>query len=59
MVVARISKMPVQNSNSKISASPDLATDLLQILIYQLHLMAYCVKKSSLHISLVLKDQVY
>ena len=32
-VLARISKMPVQNSNSKISAHPDLATQLLQILI--------------------------
>ena len=31
--IARISKMPVQKSNSKISASPDLATYLLQILI--------------------------
>ena len=31
-VLARISKIPVQNSNSKISACPDLATDLLQIL---------------------------
>ena len=32
-VLARISKMPVQNSNFKISARPDLATYLLQILI--------------------------
>ena len=32
-VLARISKMPVQNSNLKISARPDLATNLLQILI--------------------------
>ena len=32
-VLARISKMPVQNSNSKISACPDLARELLQILI--------------------------
>ena len=32
-VLARISKMPVQNSNFKISARPDLATNLLQILI--------------------------
>ena len=32
-VLARISKMPVQNSNSKISACPDLATHLLHILI--------------------------
>ena len=32
-VIARILKMPVQKSNSKISARPDLATYLLQILI--------------------------
>ena len=32
-VLARISKMPVQNTNFKISARPDLATYLLQILI--------------------------
>ena len=32
-VLARILKMPVQNSNFKISARPDLATDLLQIII--------------------------
>ena len=32
-VLARISKMPVQNSNFKISARPDLAINLLQILI--------------------------
>ena len=32
-VLARISKMPVQNSNLKIFALPDLATYLLQILI--------------------------
>ena len=32
-VLARISKMHVQNSNFKISARPDLATNLLQILI--------------------------
>ena len=32
-VIARISKMPVQNSNFKIFASPDLASYLLQILI--------------------------
>ena len=31
--LARISKMPVQNSNFKNSACPDLATNLLQILI--------------------------
>ena len=32
-VLARISKMPVQNSNFKISACLDWATNLLQILI--------------------------
>ena len=32
-VLARISKMPVQNSIFKISAHPDLATNLLTILI--------------------------
>ena len=47
--------MPVQNSNSNISARPDLATNLLQILILALHLKAYCVKKANLHFSYVLK----
>ena len=32
-VLARISKMPIQNSNFKKFACPDLATYLLQILI--------------------------
>ena len=32
-VLARISKMPVQNSKFKISAHPDLAINLIQILI--------------------------
>ena len=32
-VLARILKVPVQKSNSQISALPDLATNLLQILI--------------------------
>ena len=32
-VLARLSKMPVQDSNSKISDFPDLSTNLLQILI--------------------------
>ena len=32
-VLARISEMPVQNINFKISARPDLATNLLQIRI--------------------------
>ena len=46
--------MHVQNSNSKISAHPDLANQLGQILIYQLHLVAYCVKKFDLHFNHVL-----
>ena len=33
MVLARISKLPVQSSNSNISAHPDTMTNLLQILI--------------------------
>ena len=32
-VLARISKKPVENSNFKISALPDLATNLLPMLI--------------------------
>ena len=49
--------MPVQNSNFKISAHPDLAFQLLQILyIYQLHIRAYCIKKVNLHFSYILKD---
>ena len=47
--------MSAKNSNSKISAYPDLAYNLLQILI-QLHLIVFCVKKSNLHFSYVLKD---
>ena len=48
--------MPVWNSNLKVSAHLDLATQLLQILIYQLHLNVYCVKKGNLHFSHHLKD---
>ena len=44
-VLTRISKMPFQNSNSKISASPDLASNLLQILIFKLHLIALLCQK--------------
>ena len=57
-LLAKISKMPVQNSNSKIVACPDLATQLLQILIYKLYLKAYCVKKGNLHFSHVLEDDL-
>ena len=41
-----ISKINVQNSNSKISARPNLATNLLQILI-----IAYGVKQGNLYLS--------
>ena len=43
-VIARISKIPVQNSNFKISALPDSAIHLLYKPLYQLHLKAVCVK---------------
>ena len=36
--------MPVQNSNSKTSARPDLATDLLQILIPTTYNSLLCLK---------------
>ena len=42
-VLARISKMPVQNSNSGISARPDFATIL--------HLIVYYVIKANLQVS--------
>ena len=45
--------MPVQNSNTKISAHLDLATQLLP-----LNLIAYCFKKDSLHISPDLQDSL-
>ena len=47
--------MPVQNSNFKISAHPDLATNLL-ISLYQLQLIAKCVKKGNVHLISVLED---
>ena len=47
--------MSVQNSNAKISVHPDLATNLLQILIPP-HLITYCVRKGNLHFSYVLDD---
>ena len=52
---SRISKMPVQNSNFKISARSDLPTNLLKILILT-HLIAYCVKKGTLHFNYVQGD---
>ena len=51
--------MPVQSSNTKICARPDSANNLLQILIiYQLHLIVYCVKKGTLHFIYVLEDDL-
>ena len=55
-VLARISKMPVQNSNFKVSAHPDLTTDLLQILIPPAISNSKWVKKGNLHFSYVLED---
>ena len=43
-VLARISKMPVQNSNFKISARPDWVTNLLQILIPTIFYSLLCQK---------------
>ena len=49
--------MPVQNTNIKISARPDLATNLLHILTkIRLELIAYCVKKGTFHFNHVLED---
>ena len=45
--------MPVQNSNFKISDRPDLATNLLQILIPA---TIYCLKKGKIHFHYVLED---
>ena len=54
-VLARISKMPVQNSNFKIYARPDLATNLLQILVPAKVNSLVC-QKDNLHFSYVLED---
>ena len=51
-VLDSISKMPVQNSSFKISARPDLATYLLQILIPSNSLVC---QKGNLHFSYVLE----
>ena len=50
-------KMPVQNCNSKISAHPDLATQLLQTR-YQLILFAFFVKRGNLHFSHILENNL-
>ena len=47
--------MPVQNNNFKISARPDLATDLLQILIPAISNRLVC-QKGQFHFSYVLED---
>ena len=44
-VLARISKMPGQNRNSKISARPDLAINLLQILLTKTCNSLLCQKR--------------
>ena len=44
-VLARISEMPVQNSNFKISTCPDLAAKLLQILIQATFNSLVCQKR--------------
>ena len=52
-VFSRISKMPAQNSNSKISAHPYLDTNLLQILIPTTFSSLLCHKEQ---FTLVLED---
>ena len=47
--------MPVQNSNFKISARPDLAINLLQILIPATINSLVC-QKGNLHFSYVIED---
>ena len=47
--------MPVQNSNFKISPCPDLATNLLQILIPATINSQVC-QRGNLHFSYVLED---
>ena len=52
-VLARISKVPVQNSNSKISVCPDLATNLLQIRIPTTFNSLLCQKKQKFTLKLL------
>ena len=56
-VLARISKMPVQNSNFKISARPDLATYVLKILIPATFNSLVC-QNGNLYVSYVLEDSL-
>ena len=51
--------MPVRNSNSKISAHPDLVNSYIYFKsLYQQHLTAQCVKKGNLHFSHVPEDDL-
>ena len=54
-VLARISKMPDQNSNSESSAHPNLATNLFQITLPSTYISLLCQKGNS-HFSYVLED---
>ena len=49
MVLVRILKVPVQTSNFKISACPDVATQLLQILIPTTFISLLCRKEQFSH----------
>ena len=57
-VLARISKMPVQNSNSKISTRPHLATNLRILLkhVVATTFNSLLCQNGNLHFSYVLKD---
>ena len=50
--------MPVQNNNFKISARPDLATNLLQIFIPATINSLEC-QKGNLHLRYVLEDGLF
>ena len=50
--------MPVQNSNSKILHFQIYILRYFKF-VYQLYLIAYCVKKSNLHFSHVLEDSLF
>ena len=54
-VLSRISKMPVQNSDSQISTHPNLATNLLYILIPTSSNSLLC-QNSLVHFNFVLED---
>ena len=57
-VLARISKMTLQNCNFKMSARPNLATNLLQILITTTFNSLLCQKGNS-NFSYVLEDGLF